>query len=186
MTSATLVLDECVDGGGTAGKSLKYRLDVLGAGIADVVAVSGGWLFDRVMAGWEVNVLIAEPGDVRPLEILGARAVDLEAALTSTRKRAPHALAVSTDLFERDERIRRDVLAALHAGSSEVTFWGVVSPAVAERTVSQMEHPLTAAACAFKSHALALTGATQAPAGPTERFFSGANSYQTWSTTCRV
>ena len=38
------------------GGALKYRLDVVAASSADVVCSVGGWLYDRVLAGWEVTV----------------------------------------------------------------------------------------------------------------------------------
>ena len=34
---------------------MRYRLDVVAAGVADVVRFAGGWLFDRAMAGWDVT-----------------------------------------------------------------------------------------------------------------------------------
>src|SRR5689334_16677717 len=44
-----------------------YRIDVIASGIADVVTSIGGWLFDRSMAGWRVNMYAADDPDVRPL-----------------------------------------------------------------------------------------------------------------------
>ncbi len=38
--------------------SVTYRLDVVAANPADVVCSVGGWLYDRVRAGWDVNVLL--------------------------------------------------------------------------------------------------------------------------------
>lgn len=49
-----------------------YRVDVVGGSVADVVRRAGGWIFDRSMQGWAVNVVIPRPGDTRPIEILGA------------------------------------------------------------------------------------------------------------------
>jgi hypothetical protein len=46
-----------------------------------VVRSAGGWLFDQVMAGWDVTVLTTDDADARPAHILGARAGDLEAVL---------------------------------------------------------------------------------------------------------
>ena len=40
---------------------MRYRLDVVAANVADVVKFAGGWLVDRVMAGWDVTVLIGRP-----------------------------------------------------------------------------------------------------------------------------
>ncbi len=45
------------------GENLRYRLDVLGVSAVDVVEAAGGWLYDRVMAGWEVTVLLAQGCD---------------------------------------------------------------------------------------------------------------------------
>ena len=42
------------------GESLRYRLDVVAASAVDVVQSAGGWLYDRVMAGWEVTVLLPQ------------------------------------------------------------------------------------------------------------------------------
>ncbi len=37
---------------------MRYRLDVIAPSVIDAVQFTGGWLFDRVMAGWDVTVLI--------------------------------------------------------------------------------------------------------------------------------
>jgi hypothetical protein len=41
---------------------VRYRLDVVAATVADAVAAAGGWMFDRVMAGWDVRVMLADAG----------------------------------------------------------------------------------------------------------------------------
>ena len=63
--------------------SVAYRLDVVATSAADVVGSIGGWLCDRVRAGWDVNVLLAQECDHRPLEILGMHAVDLDPRILS-------------------------------------------------------------------------------------------------------
>lgn len=79
---------------------MRYRLDVVAATVIDVVRFAGGWIFDRSMAGWDVTVLVADHPDVRPLQIVGARVLDLEDALTSVQSRPrPQALAAAADLF---------------------------------------------------------------------------------------
>ncbi len=50
----------------------RYRVDVVATTVADVVRCAGGWIFDSVMQGWAVNVLVTQPGDARALAILGA------------------------------------------------------------------------------------------------------------------
>ena len=92
------------------GECLRYRLDVVAAGTLDVVQSAGGWLYDRVMAGWEVTVLLPHGCDSLPLRILGVRArLDLESAIDATSQ----SLAVSAEAFAADARVRDRVLTAL-------------------------------------------------------------------------
>ncbi len=51
---------------------MRYRLDVVAPTVLDAVRFAGGWVYDRVMAGWDVTVLVGADEDARPLEILGA------------------------------------------------------------------------------------------------------------------
>jgi hypothetical protein len=155
---------------------MRYRLDVVAADLADVVAYAGGWLCDRVMAGWDVTVLVGADQDVRPIHVLGADTLDLETALATWAERPhPHTLAVSTDLFASDSRIRRGVLEALDNGTTEVTLWGEKWPAELSRTDS-VEHRLSAAARAFKGQALAALELPAAAVGAVETFRSGLSN----------
>ncbi len=123
--------DQAVGGVGhtrpcAAGLDIRYRLDVVASSVLEVVTNAGGWLFDRVMAGWDVTVFIAEHADERPLQILGAQTLDLDDAFISLdHRRRPHALAVATDLFGSDLRVRRGVLQALGHRLTEVTLWAI-------------------------------------------------------------
>jgi hypothetical protein len=67
----------------SAGRVLRYQLNVVASTTEDVVESAGGWLCDRARAGWDVNVLVAEGGDPRPLTILGATARDLDDSFVS-------------------------------------------------------------------------------------------------------
>lgn len=137
---------------------MRYRLDVVARDVPEVVRFAGGWLVDRVMAGWDVTVLISDTDDVRPLEILGVKTHDLEAALEEWADRPhPQTVAVAADLFVSDERVRRGVLNALDQGMTEVTLWGKDWPDELDNTISSVRHQLSAAARAFKSQALAAT-----------------------------
>ena len=74
---------------------MRYRLDVVAPTVLDAVRFAGGWVCDRVMAGWDVTVLIGNDEDVRPLEILGAEVRDLESVLESWEDRAHPQLITS-------------------------------------------------------------------------------------------
>ena len=152
---------------------MRYRLDVVAADVADVVRFAGGWLFDRAMAGWDVTVVIADHPDERPLQILGAKILDLEYALATVGHRAaPQTLAVAADLFDCDSRVREGVLQALDQGATEVTLWGQTWPVELDECVSLVEHRLSAAAQAFKAHALAAAGLPAPSIGTIETFRS--------------
>ncbi|MGB9248585.1 MAG: hypothetical protein WCC28_02205, partial [Mycobacterium sp.] len=80
--------------------SVKYRLDVVASSPADVVGCIGGWLYDRVRAGWDVNVLLPQRCDSRPLQILGIQVAGLDwQILSASKEYAARGLAVSADMF---------------------------------------------------------------------------------------
>lgn len=141
----------------------RYRLDVIASSVDDLVRSAGGWLFDRSMAGWQVSLRLAEPLDARPLKILGINTVG-----PAANQPRPQAIAVSADVFNTDERVRANVVAALERGLTEVTLWGDPWPPEFHPGAQAVEHRLSAAARAFKSHAVSasVTG--------TERFRSGS------------
>jgi hypothetical protein len=142
---------------------MRYRFDIVSPSVADAVAFTGGWLFDRAMAGWDVTVLIPATGeDVRPLEILGAAVLDLESVLESwTERPHPQTVSVAAHMFESDDRVRRHVRKALEHGLTEVTLWGDHYPAELDRDVDAVRHELSAAARAFKAQALAAVGSAE-------------------------
>jgi hypothetical protein len=152
---------------------MRYRLDVVAPTVLDAVRFAGGWVYDRVMAGWDVTVLIDDDEDARPLEILGAEVRDLESVLESWQDRPhPQTIAVAADLFDRDSRVRKGVLSALEQGATEVTLWGEGLPAELDKSVDSVQHQLTAAARAFKAQALAAANNSEA-VGHTETFRCG-------------
>jgi len=157
---------------------MRYRLDVVASSVVDVVRFAGGWLFDRAMAGWDVTVLIADHPDDRPLQILGARPLDLEYALESagTRPR-PQSLAAAADLLGCDSRVRQGVLQALDHGVTEVTLWGETWPAELADNVGLVQHRLSTAAQTFKAQALAAAAAPEIPVAVAEIFRSGLMAF---------
>lgn len=153
---------------------MRYRLDVVAPTVLDAVRFAGGWVYDRVMAGWDVTILVAGDEDVRPLQILGARTLDLESVLESWQERPhPQTVAVAAEMFERDPRVLAHVRTALDQGATEVTLWGRL-PAELDGSVDSAEHHLSAAARAFKAKALAAAEASGAvDVGSCETFRCG-------------
>jgi hypothetical protein len=155
---------------------------VIGPCIAEVVRFTGGWLFDQVMAGWDVTVLNADNADSRPLRILGARSADLESGLTRVvQVPCLQTIALRADLYGRDERIRQLVLATAADNHADIRLWGDPWPAGLDDTAGPVQqHQLSVAARAFKAQALAATaepgsaadpGVTADPAGTAAEVF---------------
>jgi hypothetical protein len=150
---------------------LRPRLAVIAPAAADVVRLAGGWLFDQVMAGWDVSVLTADNADPRPLRILGARRVDLEMVLArQVRGSCLQGIALWAGPYEADARVRRMVLEALEDGLTEVRVWGDRCPADFNDTAGRVRHRLSVAARAFKAQALA-AAAQPADAGDQTEVF---------------
>jgi hypothetical protein len=155
------------------GEHLRYRLDVVAASAADVVQSAGGWLYDRVMAGWEVSVLLPQGCDTHPLRILGVQALGPEErqALTGSRS---HSLAVSAEAFAADERVREKVLESLGDRLTEVALWGDGWPLAVNRAMTRAQHVLSGAARRFKGYALAAAGIPSALVDSTETLLCDA------------
>lgn len=148
---------------------LRYCLDVVASTVTDVVRSAGGWLYDRAMAGWEVNVLVAQQSDTRPLQILGVNAVDLEGEFASmSRASAGRCLAVGADVFASDACVRDTVLEALGRCLTEVTLFHDDRSVTAGHRMTVVQHVLSSAARVFKGHALAAAGVPDNRVGPTE------------------
>jgi hypothetical protein len=149
------------------GERLRYRLDVVGGSAADVVQSAGGWLYDRVMAGWEVTALLTDSCDTRSLRILGVQALELESEFVPTGSPS-QSLAVSAEVFTADAHIREKVLKALDHRRAEVALWGDGWSLGMNRTMTRAQHVLSAAARVFKGYALAAAGIPCDSVDPTE------------------
>ena len=160
-----------------AGRILRYQLNVVASTTEDVVQSAGGWLCDRARAGWDVNVLIADGGDPRPLSILGATALDLDEGFVSMVRSASRveALAVSADLLATDTRVREEILRVLKRGLTEVTVWGKQWPAELGGQADPVQHRVSPAARAFKSYALVAADISSASVTRTETLFRVGN-----------
>lgn len=141
---------------------------------AEAVRHAGGWLFDQVMAGWDVTVITADDGDPRPLDILGVRARNFDAIFAApVLGPCLQALALRADLYHDDERVRRLVLAAAEAGRAEIRLWGETWPADFDGSGDSVSHRLSLAARAFKAQALAAADLRGEPTAETEVFRRG-------------
>jgi hypothetical protein len=137
------------------------------------VQSAGGWLCDRARAGWDVNVLVADGAKPRPLAILGAAALDLDEGFVSMVRSASRveALAVSADLLAADTRLREEILRVVKRGLTEVIVWGKQWPAELGRQADLVQHRVSPAARAFKSHALVAADVSTDSITPTETLF---------------
>ncbi|UGQ12741.1 hypothetical protein LO772_03720 [Yinghuangia sp. ASG 101] len=155
-------------------RRLRYRLAVAAPSAAEVVRLAGGWLFDHVIAGWDVVVLTAEPGDDRALRILGATAMDLDTALDTPRRGARvDVVAAAMSLYDADERVRTRLRAAVDRGVvADARLWDTRRAAHAADIGGMEAYRPTAAARAFKAQALAATAAPVEDTGATELFQS--------------
>ena len=139
--------------------------------MARVVRYAGGWMFDLVMAGWDVAVHITDPTDARPMHILGAHPVPLDRSLAALgRVPRPRALAVDAELYRSDAGVRRVVREAV-GRLTEVRLWGDDRPADLDGRTGSVSHQLSVAARAFKAQALAAVAVPADAMDPTEMFY---------------
>ncbi|GAA2793633.1 hypothetical protein [Mycolicibacterium pallens] len=154
----------------------RYQLDVVGAHVADVVDSAGGWLFDRVMAGWDVRVAVADTGDLAALHILGVQPVALSAMFGGGH--TPTALAVAGAICRTDDRLRDVLAASVRSARTEVLAWGELWPPSGGRHGAEVRHELSAAARVFKAQA-AFAAGLDAKVAPFEVFRSYGQSVRT-------
>jgi hypothetical protein len=128
----------------------RYRLHVVATNVADAVMSIGGLIFDHAMAGWDVTVAVDGDSrgvvDDRPIRVLGAT--------VGAGPCDPQVLAIATDVFIGNERLRRLALAAGKARATDVLLWGRRHPPKLNRSFVPVRHRPSAAAQVFKSHAL--------------------------------
>ncbi|HKV20871.1 MAG TPA: hypothetical protein VJR50_17685 [Mycobacterium sp.] len=155
---------------GRVGTVLRHEMTVVGSSVADVVASTGGWLYDHRMAGWQVSVLVADRSGERSLRILGADVLDLSADLEAVTDdpECASTLAVAADLFAADRRVRQFVSAS-ECSRAEVALWG--DPARLGENVNAVSYRLSAAARAFKAQALTAAGFSGSPVEATEALY---------------
>lgn len=133
---------------------LGYDVTVIAADVEGVVGAAGGWLCDRVRAGWQVTVLVPPRCDTRALTILGVRSGEWEPGADTLRLLRPAALAIDARVLRHDDGLRRELLRRVDGGGVEVTVWGESGLFAADRRFGRVRHRLSAAARAYKKQAL--------------------------------
>ncbi len=159
----------------TDGECLRYRLQVVASSAVDIVQSAGGWLYDRVMAGWEVTAVLPPGGDTRPLRILGVAVSDPQPGFGGADT-ASQSLAVSAEAFTTDPWVRQKVLISLDDRLTEVALWGDGWPLGVNRTTVEAQYRLSAAARRFKGYALAAAGIPDVTVATTETLLCDAHS----------
>jgi hypothetical protein len=86
---------------------------------------------------------------------------------------------VSADLLAADVRVREEILRVLTRGLTEVVVWGNQWPAELSRQADPVQHRVSPAARAFKSHALVAADVSTDSITSTETLFRvGAGSFR--------
>ncbi|MBE1549417.1 hypothetical protein GGC64_003441 [Mycobacterium sp. OAS707] len=155
------------------GRATPHQLLVAGVDAADIVTGAGGLICDSVRAGLEVKVYLEINGDERALRILGVHASELPARF-DFESEWPDAVLFTAGLHKRHQGIRRLVADAVRRRRADVGVWGGTWP-MEDATGVGIEHRLSTAARAFKSHAMLALG-KPAHISPTEPFRSGVRS----------
>lgn len=177
MTTSALPSERKGSGVRAAGETLRtYNLTVIANDVESVVAAAGGWLCDRMRAGWRVTARVPAGHDVHALTILGVRAEPVESVVDALRGLSTVAIAVDARILRHDERVRRELLRLVDDERAEVTLWGESTLFESDARFQRVRHPLSVAARAYKSRALRATGQTQDD-GAVEEFLGAALWY---------
>jgi hypothetical protein len=139
------------------------RVDVITTSAASMARHAGGWIFDLAMLGWDVAVHVTEPGDPRPLLILGAHPARLDRA----RLGCPQILVVDARLYRAQAWVARRAQESA-ATLNEVRLWGEERLVTTDVATTPVLHRLSVAARAFKAQALAEVDGPAPVTGPTE------------------
>lgn len=160
------------------GYATPHRLVVFAGSSADAAEFAGGLIFDRVGAGWDVNIHLASetPKDERTLRILGVQSRMQSACFDSSDW--PDLLLVGADVYRAYPDVRRIFNAASRRLHTEVAMWGGDWPGELDPGVGTVEHRLSVAARAFKVHAMASAGLDRS-IDPAEQFLIGKRRVRT-------
>lgn len=134
-----------------------YSLDVVAPDVAAIVSGIGGWLCDRIRAGWKVRIVLENASNADALQILG----HFHAPSTSIRRDdgepAPSAIAIHEGLLAESPAVQGLLIEFLNQSIGEVVVFGERSTA-RRQGFTGLSYTLSPAARAFKCHARRAVG----------------------------
>ena len=156
----------------------RFQLFVAACDVGELIVSVGGWMCDRIRAGWDVTVAVSEQRDLRALQILGVTPFVADQGFESAVDGVgTAAIAIAPEIVESNENIRSKVVRALDDGVAEVTLWGATIPPGLRGRVDRLQHRLSGVAHAFKAHALAAAGIPATAVSATEDLYGAAPWY---------
>ncbi|MFC9978567.1 hypothetical protein [Gordonia sp. NPDC127522] len=157
---------------------MTYQLDIIGDDVRELVRHAGGWIYDRVAAGWRVTVLLPAGDDPRPMRILGAH-TEVVSPTDGFHGRCPQAIATSARLCRLHPDLVADLGSAMRTREAEIILWGEDWPHELDGTPDPATHRLSFAARAFKAQALTAAGVGLVPITAAENFRT-ASAVRSW------
>jgi hypothetical protein len=159
---------------GEPGFANPHRLDVFTSSVREVVEGAGGWIVDRVLAGWTVTIISDAANDAeRAARILGSGVVLRNAKADGPRPR-PYGIALTSALYDTDRELQKRIRKALDQRSAEITLIGSRPGGQCDPRLHPVTYRLSSAARAYKASALAAAGLTNSSAVVTESFLGAA------------
>lgn len=130
-----------------------YQIHTIATCAHDVVVGIGGWLFDHARQGWKVSVMLSEPAQSSALNILGISAREIDYASWPSAENV-NLVVASTELYERDQALRRHIVKASRDRHTNVWLWDPNGRRVAPHESKGLRYTLGNAARVFKTQAM--------------------------------
>ncbi|BBY79150.1 hypothetical protein H7I53_16675 [Mycolicibacterium pulveris] len=111
---------------------MKCALDLRAASSADLISIAGGWLCDRVMAGWTVTVWVSKLDDARSSAILGVTARELVGRPEGVDALVVRAVAAQDTARDGSDCVRHHVSAAARTFKSRALLAAGLPPNTAD------------------------------------------------------
>lgn len=150
-----------------------YRLDVFSDSVREVVAEAGGWIVDRVLAGWRVTLITDADDGESAGRILGCD-VTIGSAITDASRPPPYGIVLTSARCRTDSELQQCIADALDRQIAELSIIGVRASGRCDHRLRPITHRLSSAARAFKAYAQVAAGLPNGSGAVTERFLSAA------------